>query len=119
MPVVLLQYKADRVPEEIVAKLAKRLTELISEALDVPENQSARLHPEDIEIFVTPSQKLDLNTKHLEIMVWAHQYPERLLNLEDRKDKVLYGVKAFLAMCDLDVSGWVWILLQPTSFGAF
>lgn len=117
MPVVSLYYKPNRIPDEVVSKLAKALPEIIACALDVPERIDSRLTAEDIEIRVTSSHPFDVNNKDLEIMIWAHQYLERLQNLEDRKEKILVGVRRFFADYDLNVIAWVWVLLQPTAFG--
>jgi len=77
------------------------------------------LTPADIEVFVTPSQRLDFNTKDVEIMIWAHNYPERFQNLEERKDKIITGVRRVLREEAnlVKITGWVWVLLQPTAFG--
>lgn len=117
MPVVSLYYKPNRIPDEVASKLAKALPEIIASALDVSEQIGSRLTAEDIEIRVTSSHPFDVNNKDLEIMVWAHEYPERLQNLEDRKEKILVGVRHIFADYDLNVIAWVWILLQPTAFG--
>jgi len=117
MPVVSLQYKPDRIPKEAIEKLAPALTIFISGALDIPENKDARLKPEDIEVRVTHPHEFNTNAKDLEIMIWAHEYPERSQNIEERKDKIVADVRRFFADYDYNITGWVWILLQPTSFG--
>lgn len=61
--------------------------------------------------------KLDVNTKDLEIIIWATLYPERLKNLDGRRAMIVEQVKMFLADYDRNLSGFVWVLLQPASFG--
>ena len=119
MPLVVLTYKPDHLSEEIIRRLVPELTHAVADALDVPGNLEARLTPDDIEVYVAQSQSLDFNTKDLEILIWAHQYPERLQNLEERKDKILAKVHQVLEIEDFNpgITGWVWILLQPTAFG--
>lgn len=115
MPIVLLQAKRDRGLEEITERLALELPRIVSGALDVPDRSDARLTPDDIEIRVSESGKLDVNAKDLEIIVFAHDYPERTQYIEARKDRIIAEVHRFLADYDRNVSGWVWILPQQLS----
>lgn len=117
MPVALLRYDPDKVPLVIAAGLARELRNYISEALDVPKNPNARLTYRDIEVSLVKHGKLDPNTKDLEVMVWAHSYPERLRNLEERKDEIVAKVKKYLKKNRWKAEGWVWVLLQPSAFG--
>ncbi len=115
MPIVLIQYKNGRGLNKIAEKLAKELPALIAPRLSVPPD--GLLTSDDIEVWCTEGSPADVNTKDLEIIVWAHDYPERKANLEESKDVIVNGVRAFLADYDRNVTGFVWILLQPTAFG--
>ena len=117
MPVVHLRYRPESIPESVIKNLLKVLPKIIANELDVRKNKSARLKADDIEISVFPAQPLDINIKSLEIMIWAHGYPERLKNIEERKDKIAARVRSFLLDYDVIIGGWVWILLPPTAFG--
>ena len=118
MPLVLLQYKHGRGLEEIAERLAQQLPYIVSDALDVPGNSEERLTPDEIDIRVSESGKLFINAKDLEMVVIAHDYPERTENIEARKDLILGGVRRFLADYDRNVFGWVWVLPQQnTAFG--
>lgn len=115
MPLVLIQHKNGRGLNEIAEKLAKELPALVAPTLSAPPD--GNLVPGDIEVWCTEGSTADVNTKDLEIIIWAHEYPERRANLEERKDVIVKGVRTFLADYDRNVSGFVWILLQPTAFG--
>lgn len=115
MPLILVQHKHDRGFKEIAEKLAKELPALVAPMLSVPPD--GLLTPDDIEVWVTEGSPADVNTKGLEIIIWAHDYPERKANLEESKDVIVKGVRAFLADYDRNITGFVWILLQPTAFG--
>ncbi|MBU6388409.1 hypothetical protein KGQ72_00800 [Patescibacteria group bacterium] len=126
MPLVILKYNPNlRVGAVFLSELTNKLTEAVSGALDVPEREDARLTKGDIEVWVQESGSHDISTRDLEIVVWAHQYPERLANLEERKEQILRELRTFLAENgDLaehktTPSGFVWVLLQPTAFGTF
>lgn len=116
MPVAILRYSW-KIPENVLRQLTEKLPSIISDALDISENPNARLTSSDIEVWTQKTQNEDVNTKDLEILIHAHQYPERLLNVDERKDKVVMQVRVLLAENKLKIKGWVWILLQPSSFG--
>ena len=121
MPLVVVQYKASRFNEDMLMlqRLVESLPEIVGFALNAPENEDACLSPSDIEVWVQESGRFDVNTKDLEIIIWANLYPERLRNLEQRRDVILQAVRKFLADYDRNLSGFVWVLLQPASFGEF
>ena len=119
MALVVVQHRGPRgpVPEWMVAKLVKQLPWIVAEALDVEKNPDARIISNEIEVCVRESGELDINTKDLEIIIWANSYPERLANLEQRKDEILQDVRKFLGDHDRNLTGFVWVLLQPAAFG--
>ncbi len=117
MPLVVVQHKTGRVLEDMLVTLTHALPDIVAGALDVPENEAARLTAGDIEVWVQESGKYDVNTKDLEIVIWVTDFPERKKDLERRKDVILQGVRTFLAEYDRNLSGFVWVLLQPTAFG--
>ena len=117
MPLVVVQHKAGRITEQMLTNLAKAMPEIVAAGLNAPENQDACLIPSDIEVWVQESGRFDVNTKDLGIIIWANSYPERLRNLDQRKDAIVQAVRKFLADCDRNLSGYVWVLLQPAAFG--
>jgi len=119
MPLVYIQYKVGRFAENLVEYLAGRMPEIVANALDAGQegNKEACLFPGDVEVWVRESGKLDVNTRDLEIIIWANSYPERLANLEQRKDRIIRDVREFLGNYDRNLSGFVWVLLQPGAFG--
>lgn len=123
MPLVVVQYKAGLIAEEVVARLAKLLPLVVGRALDAPESQDSRLTPGEVEVWVQESGRLDVNTKHLEILIWANSYPERLRNLGERRDAILQGVRSFLRAFPngyvLNFSVSVLVQLQPGAYGEF
>lgn len=119
MPLVLLQYKSDRGLNQLVEKLAQKLPSIVAPNLTLPEHErlDGQVLPDDIIVRCVGGNKADVNTKDIEIIIWAHDFPERKANLECRKDAIVLGVQRFLSDYDRNVSGFVWILLQPTAFG--
>ena len=119
MPLVVVKHKAGRMLDDMLADLADALTEIVADALHTPENKGGELSPNDIEVWVQESGKHDIDTKDLEIIIWANEYPNRLANLVDRKDRIVRAMRKFLADYDRNLSGFVWVLLQPAAYGEF
>ena len=65
--------------------------------------------------------KFDSNTHDLEIVIWAHDYPERSANLEDRKEAIVAATRLLVAAYNerygMKLTGMVSVLLQPFAFG--
>ena len=122
MPVVLLRYKANRLNMKTMQMLTAALPKIFADALDVPENPGARLTPADIQIWPMKSDELDVNVKDLQMMMPLHAFPERIANLEERKDKIMHQVRELLAdqvaFGGGPIEGWVWLLpSNDTAFG--
>ena len=119
MPLTLIQHKTGRGLKELAENLAKALPDIVAPALtlDKRENLDGKVTSNDIIVWCVEGGQADVNTKDLEILIWAHDFPERKANLDERRDTILKGVRAFLADYDRNVSGFVWILLQPTAYG--
>jgi hypothetical protein len=121
MPLVVIQYKRLYLNEDMIHELAKHLPEIVADALDAGQegNNEARLFPGEVKVLVQEPGKLDVNTRDLEIIIWANSYPERLKNLEQRKNKIVRGVRKALGNYSRNLSGFVWVLLQHGAFGRF
>lgn len=119
MPLTLIQYKSGRGLKELAESLAKELPGIVAPALTLPEQErlEGQVTSGDIIVWCVEGGQADVNTKDLEILIWAHDFPERKKNLDERKDSILQGVRRFLDDYDRNVSGFVWILLQPTAYG--
>lgn len=117
MPLRLLTHKAGRVNSDMLGKLAQTLPSIVASALHVEENPDAHLSADHIAVRVQESGPFDVNVVDLSIIVWAHDYPERLANRDERRQKIVDEVHEFLADYDRNLSGSVWLLLQPGSYG--
>ncbi len=119
MPLVVLQYKAGRDLEALAKALALQMPKIVAVSLDTSslDGEVARLTPDDIEVWPHESSSLGVNTKDIEIVIWTHEFPGRREILEERKDEIVKSVRKFLSDWDKNISGFVWVLLQPTAFG--
>lgn len=119
MPIVLVRYKREYITDSLLVDLANFLPGAVSNALDVPNNEGARLRPSDIEVSLIQHGEFDVNVKPLEIIIFAHQFPERQQNIDERVKIISDMVKEFLAIRRPNIRGFVWVLLQPTGFSEF
>lgn len=117
MPLVVVNYQKNEIDPVIVRNVANGLPKIVARALDVVGNEQARLSAGDIEVWVQEAGSQDVNGKGLEIVIWANEYPERLANLNDRKEEILRGVRDLLPHYPGNLTGFVWVLLQPGAFG--
>jgi len=118
-----------------VKKLVKNLPSIVAKALSVPGTEG-ELSPNDIEVKVESFGLIeeaegssgftridvsgdvlrDIHTKDIEIIIWANDYPERAKNLDQRREQIIKEVRKFIPP---DITGFVWVLLQPGSYGEF
>jgi len=121
MPLVELRYKPDCDLEDVVSLLALALPHIVAPHLSLPEREAldGLVSSKDIIVRCSRSSKVDVNSKDLEILIFAHDFPERKANLEKRKDAIIAGIREFLTNYDpnLKISGFVWVWLVPTAFG--
>ena len=116
MPLVLMNRKENLVNDHLAKHLAEELTHIVSMVLNTPEEEGGELVPDDIEVRVRNSSDLDVNAKPLEIIIWANDFPKRRANLGFRQKAIVEAVKGLIPST---VTGFVWILLLPASFGEF
>ncbi len=118
MPVVMVQYRFGL--DQVVARLAKALPEIVAPNLTIEGRplDDGSITPAEIIVRCNKGSEMDVNGKELEIIILAHDFPERKANLEERKDAIIEGVRKFFKEEDFrGVAGFVWIFLVPTAFG--
>lgn len=120
MPIVSLRYKPNRDLERLVEGLAQALPNIVASNLTLSERErhDGQVTSDDIIVNVTEGGKFDVNAPDLQLMIDAHDFPERKANLEVREDAIRDGVRQFL----IDHHryhpgiGFVWTLLTTTAF---
>lgn len=83
MPLVVVCRNPATISDETLRPIAQYLPELVAEALTIPDSE-AMLTPAEVEVWVQDFGPFDVTTKDIEIIIWAHDYPERLRNLDER-----------------------------------
>jgi hypothetical protein len=118
MPYALLLVKPGRGLEELGQKLALELPNIIAPALSLGERElhDGKVTPNEIMVWLVFGQET-VNGKDLELLVAAHNFPERVANIEDRKEQILAGIRTFLADYDRNVTGAVCVFPTPMAYG--
>lgn len=120
MPLVCVWRNSKKVSDEMIRVLVCALPEIVASALTVPDSDGA-LTKDDIEIRVSDIGSFDISTKDLEVVIFAGDYPKRRANLDQRRERIIRGIKALSNPEGIveTVSGFVWVILSPNSFGEF
>lgn len=124
MPLAIIRRKAGNpILADLAKSLAKELPDIIAPHLTVEgaDAENGLVTPDDIEVWSNEGSPDDANTKDIEIIIYAHNYAERLANLDDRNTAITAGVRKFISEQDnsfpgILFSGFVWVLLAPTAF---
>lgn len=121
-------YDPGELAESNIREIAEVIPELVAKHLSVP-GTDGELTPNDVEVRVCPSNSLDVNTKDLEIIIFAGLYLERLANLDERRSVFTEDLREVMRIVfekevgvHVDVASWtgfVWIILSPGSFEEF
>jgi hypothetical protein len=115
MPLVVVNRNPKRFNDNQLKILVSILPESVANTLTCKDPKGA-LTAQDIEVWVQDFGPYDVNTKDVEIIIWANSYPERLATLNYRRKLLCHLIKLKLPK---EIKGFVWILLQPGSFGEF
>lgn len=113
MPLALVRYNVNRVSKAEARYIARKLPQLVARRLSVPGTQGV-LTRADVEVWVSTASPLDANVKDLAIVVFAGLYPERLASLDERRQMLSNDIRCLFTK---QWTGFLWIVLQPQSFG--
>lgn len=119
MPLVLI--KADRrhgrLTDMYLHSVGLLMRETIANALDC-DDLPGRLTMDDVEVDFQDRLATAIGGEqyHLQITVFANDYPSRKANLDARNEMITSRLRKHLSD---DVRGYVWILLCPASFREF
>lgn len=117
MPLVVVNRNPKKVENNLLKRIVENLPESVASALTTSDLcPEGKLTAQDIEVWVQDFGPHDINTKDIEIIIWANLYLERQASLDFRRDMLCKMVRLGIPE---KITGFVWILLQPASFGDF
>lgn len=117
MPLVVVQYNPNCVPEHVLMSIIKALPESVADALHLEKKRGAHLSPGEVEVRAQKVGQYDMNTTDLAISIWANDFPERRASLEMRRRQIAEGVRRVLADYSLNIRGYVWLMLHDAAYG--
>ncbi len=114
MPLAMLRC-SNRVPDNAVEALVAAIPVALAEAFDC-EDEGGDLTPNDIEVEVSTVGPKDRNDYDVCITVFANDFPSRKANHDERRQRMQ---DALAQHVPADMTGYLWTLLAPASFGEF
>jgi hypothetical protein len=103
------------VDHETYSNLIDQLPKIIATALDTPPDGA--LTEKEVSVWadaVTPFPPHDISRHDISILIFAHNYPGRMANLDDRRKQITEEC-AMLLPKGTTLS--VWVLCMPSSWG--
>lgn len=116
MPLVVVRYKPDRVPDHVMLALTQALPEIVALALHVEGDPEAHLSVEHIMVDTQEVGRYAVNANCLDISIDANEYPGRAVNLDERRQGIVADIRGVLADYDLDITCGVWVRLVRGSY---
>jgi len=114
MPIVFMKVSG-RISDVELPNIKAGLRPVVAEEISADE-ADARLKPEDILIWGSRVTEMDeAHDVDLQIVIFAHDYPSRKANLEERRKRIQERM-----LCESGGrKAYCWIILAPTSYGTF
>lgn len=117
MPLAIITYR----PLSALAKFSDRIAEIlpsiIAQTLNVPGHPHASLTNKDTEVRLVSGSALDINSPEIAIQIFANDYEERKVNLDERTKNISELIKQSKAWSpSLEGKVYVWVMLFPGSF---
>jgi len=123
MPLAIVTRDPALISDKVARRLGPIIQTAVADALDVVDDQNARLNPNEVEVRFRDIGPLDVNASPFSVDVFANDYPGRRKNLQQRTEMIAQALKVdaelFEGSLPLSVFGntcFVWIILGPAGF---
>ena len=123
MPLALVIRDAEVISNKQIHTIGCLVQNAVAYALDVEGNKEAGLTPKDVEVIVRDVRHgVDVGSITLGIVVFANDYPERRVNLDERRMKIETILRKHIPACGCagvmqNGRSFVWVQLGHGSFG--
>jgi hypothetical protein len=120
MPLVFMKRSFRRmIPREgenfLEVKVA--MPQIVADALSAPADHDGELGPEDVNVWEMPMAAIaygDICNCDLEIVIFAHNFPSRMANIDERRQQIIDKVRLILQK---GTTFFVRVICSPTSWG--
>lgn len=116
MPWVEIHWDPEIFDGEEIKAIISALPSAVATALDAPNDPGGGLSWKDIEVKNYRFDDLDVRSKPLAIIIFAHDFPSRVKNLGERRQMIEDLLKPSVPG---DLSGFIWLIMIHGSFGEF
>ena len=125
MPLVTVDIRHRNDPakalERIAEGLARQMPGLVFGSLNISERTDARLKLGNIVVSVNPGNGKNINSRDIEVVIHANDFPELRSSLQKRADTIRQGMRRLLDSSDAGsrASGFLIIRLLPSAICEF
>ena len=117
MPLVVVRYKPDRVPDHVMEALTRALPEIVTLALHVEADPEAHLTVDEIFVDTQEIGRFAVNANCLDIMIDANDRPGRAADFDARRQGIAADVRGVLFdYSDLNITCGVYVRLVRGSY---
>ncbi len=117
MPLAIITYRTDSTAANLVSKIAEVLPSIVAKTLSIPGHPHASLGEKDTEVRIVAGSGLDLNVPEIAIRIFANDYEERRVNLDERTAEICKLLKKSKEWWpSMYGNVYVWVMLCPGSF---
>lgn len=113
MPLALV-YRDKTISDQTLSQIVKSLPKIVSDNLSISEKPEITLSPSEVGIRCFDTGPFDTQMRAVEIIIVAHDYPERHVKIEEKARTIAREVHDATS-CGLK-SIWVWVLLEQGGF---
>ncbi len=115
MPLVVVRYKPDLVPDPVLEAITQALPEIVASALHVDDEPEAHLIPKHIMVDTQAVGRFSVNANCIDIFIDANEYDGRLFTIDNRRHAIVEGIRSALAVYTFVTCG-VWVRLVRGSY---
>lgn len=112
MPLIKITRNPQTIDDEVLERVLEVLPKSAAKALSTEEG--GQLTEAEMMVEVDDIGPKDRNVPDIGVIILAHDYNERKLNLDERREFIQHEVVDCLP---IDTKGYVWLILAPTSYG--
>ena len=119
MPLVYIHHRTDGNYPKIATKLARELPTVIATSLSFESNQHSEdclVDPKTIRTMLMPASPQDVNPFDIGLIIWAHNFPERVGTAQRREAAIRDEVRMSVAG---KATGFVTLNLIHMEVGTF
>ena len=118
MPTLLVFRDPKKIPGATIKPIVAQIPSIVARNLSC-DHPDGHLEPEDVSVRVFDNGEYDLNVPDLGLVLFANEYPERLIDFEERKERIREALVIAVADHPTKIECSVWSLLAQGAYALF